>query len=111
MMKQAPFVPKRLHVDRALGQLEIQWPDGEIQHLDLTALRKQCPCAVCEGIRERQAQNNGLHMITPDEAPSAVLTDIVAVGHYAVQFRWADGHDTGIYSYRYLKLFGRETIT
>jgi DUF971 family protein len=31
------------------------------------------------------------------------LIDIRAVGNYAIEFRWQDGHSTGIYSYDYLR--------
>jgi DUF971 family protein len=35
-----------------------------------------------------------------------VITDIAAVGHYAVQPRFSDGHDTGIFSWPYLYHLG-----
>jgi DUF971 family protein len=28
---------------------------------------------------------------------------ITAVGGYAIQFDWSDGHNTGVYSYDYLR--------
>jgi DUF971 family protein len=36
------------------------------------------------------------------------ITDIAAVGHYAVQPRFSDGHDSGIFSWVYLYKLGRE---
>jgi DUF971 family protein len=32
-----------------------------------------------------------------------MLQDIEPVGRYALQFKWSDGHDTGIYSYKLLR--------
>ena len=29
--------------------------------------------------------------------------DLSIVGRYALNFRWSDGHETGIYSFRYLR--------
>jgi len=31
------------------------------------------------------------------------IRDISLVGRYALNFRWSDGHETGIYSFRYLR--------
>ena len=31
------------------------------------------------------------------------IRDISIVGRYALNFRWSDGHETGIYSFRYLR--------
>jgi DUF971 family protein len=31
------------------------------------------------------------------------IRDISVVGRYALNFRWSDGHETGIYSFRYLR--------
>jgi DUF971 family protein len=31
------------------------------------------------------------------------ISDISIVGRYALNFRWSDGHDTGIYSFQYLR--------
>jgi DUF971 family protein len=32
-----------------------------------------------------------------------IISDLSLVGRYAINFRWSDGHDTGIYSFRYLR--------
>ena len=32
-----------------------------------------------------------------------LLTHLEAVGNYAIAFTWADGHNTGIYSFRLLR--------
>jgi DUF971 family protein len=31
------------------------------------------------------------------------IKDLSLVGRYALNFRWSDGHETGIYSFRYLR--------
>jgi len=31
-----------------------------------------------------------------------------AVGHYALRIRFSDGHDTGIYTWRYLRELGEQ---
>lgn len=94
--------PKRIHVDRTSQTLEIAWDDMS-GLLSLPNVRKMCPCALCDELRDQQNQSEGLHMISTNEMPSAILTEIIPVGNYAIQLRWQDGHDTGIYTYGYLR--------
>jgi len=35
------------------------------------------------------------------------LDDISTVGNYALQLKWFDGHDSGLYSYKYLRALCR----
>ena len=43
-------------------------------------------------------------MITADQmASTAVVERVQKVGRYAVQIVWEDGHDSGIYTYAYLR--------
>ena len=90
--------------------MEIEWADGEKADISLEGLRTWCPCALCTDQRGQQERDQGLHMITPDEAnASAEIKEVVSVGRYAIQIRWADGHDTGIYTYDYLYKLGEQT--
>ena len=93
--------PKRIRVDRAEGWLEMDWVGDGILRVSLSDMRKACPCALCGDIRAKQDAQ--LQMITVDQTPSVDLSDVIPVGNYAIQIRWADGHDTGIYTYSYLK--------
>ena len=102
-MGETGLAPTRMDFDRKKGRVDVVWPGGEANRVQLEELRRLCPCAVCVGLREQQAQPEGLHMITEDETPSAEIQDVIQVGNYAVQIRWADGHDTGIYTYEYIR--------
>jgi len=102
MMTGSVSPPKRIHVDRQAGFFEIAWDDAD-GRIALSEMRRACPCALCDDLRAQQTQISGLHMIADAEMPSAVLTQVIAVGNYAVQLRWEDGHDTGIYTYSYLR--------
>ena len=43
-------------------------------------------------------------MLKPDSISEKIeIRDISIVGRYALNFRWSDGHETGIYSFRYLR--------
>jgi DUF971 family protein len=86
-----------------IGQeLAIKWDDGAESYIPLANLRRSCPCAGCKG----EVDILGNVYKNPDRplAPNAfVLVRIAPVGGYAVQPVWADGHDTGIFSFDYLR--------
>jgi DUF971 family protein len=99
----------KLDVTKDKGIMSVVWDDGSCQELQLGDLRRLCPCAVCEGNRAQQTAD-ALHMISPDELnASAAISDVVPVGRYAIQIRWQDGHDTGIYTYDFLRALGTES--
>ena len=85
------------------------WKDGTKARLSLSDLRKYCPCAVCVDRREKQVTQNALHVITSSEAAATdPVLGIVAVGRYAIKVTWEDGHDTGIYTFEYLRELAEE---
>jgi len=60
-------------------------------------------------VDQRESKSDILHMITEVELETtAELRNVRAVGNYAIQIVWADGHDTGIYTYDYLRSLGEE---
>ena len=90
--------------------MHLEWGDGLKQELRLARLRQLCPCAVCEGNRFGQADDD-LHVITTDQlSATAGVREILPVGRYAIQVLWDDGHDSGIYTYGYLKSLGEESF-
>jgi DUF971 family protein len=43
-------------------------------------------------------------MLTPESiSDDLTIANVEIVGRYALNFRWSDGHETGIYSFRYLR--------
>jgi len=83
-------------------ELAVKWEDGSESFLTLERLRRACPCAGCKG--EIDILGN-LHK-NPDKPYAAnafELVKLVSVGGYAIQPVWADGHNTGIYSFEYLR--------
>lgn len=83
------------------NQLAIQWNDGAESFLDLQFLRRACPCAACGG--EPDVLGNVMRPDVSYAENSFELAGFQIVGGYALQPRWADGHDTGIYSFQYLR--------
>jgi DUF971 family protein len=82
-------------------ELAIQWEDGSESYLRLETLRRSCPCAGCQGERDVLGQ---LHKAPPRPLTPASfqLRELRAVGSYAVQPVWADGHNTGLFTFDYL---------
>lgn len=80
------------------GVLGIQWSDGHKGVYPVRYLRQHCPCAACvdEWTGERRLKAEDVPLLI-------ILQDIESVGRYALQFKWSDGHDTGIYSYSLLR--------
>jgi DUF971 family protein len=83
------------------NELAIRWNDGAESYLDLQFLRRACPCAACGG--EPDVLGNVLRPEVAYSDNSFELEGFDVVGGYALQPRWRDGHNTGIYSFQYLR--------
>jgi len=83
-------------------ELAIKWDDGSESFVPLEKLRLCCPCAGCQGERDVMG-----HLHKPPPQPlrpaSFQIVRVASIGGYAVQPVWADGHNTGIYSFDYLR--------
>lgn len=78
--------------------LRIEWADGRSCLYDAPALRRVCPCAQCVN------EWTGERMLKPETiADDLTIRDVELVGRYALNFKWSDSHETGIYSFRYLR--------
>ena len=46
----------------------------------------------------------GERVLKPESITEEIeIRDLSLVGRYAINFRWTEGHETGIYSFRYLR--------
>lgn len=78
--------------------LRIRWKDGHESRYPVRELRLACPCARC--IEEM----TGRPILDPSEIPPDVRpVRIEAVGRYAIQVTWTDGHDTGLFTFERLR--------
>ena len=82
-------------------ELAIAFEGGEELYLRLDLLRRACPCAACQG--EPDALGRVLRPVPQIGARGFELLRSEAVGGYALQLFWADGHSTGIYTFDYLR--------
>ncbi|HWG20230.1 MAG TPA: DUF971 domain-containing protein [Terracidiphilus sp.] len=108
-LPRATVTPAKVRVLITEGKgLEIEWSDGHQSVWNFAWLRNACPCATCVDERQKQGRKAGqpkpkatnlLPMYTPPAKPASAH----AVGRYALQFNWLDGHSAGIYSFDYLR--------
>jgi DUF971 family protein len=83
----------------------IKWSDETDSFIDYQTLRDKCPCASCQG--ESDLFGNKTQIIPVLKTGTAYnLLKVSKVGHYALQFTWGDGHNTGIYTLELLKSLG-----
>ncbi len=95
--------PQDLTVDRAAGTLTVLWQDGHLSAYALRWLRAHCPCASCREERREAVMEVTSLRLSAGPPPSTEIVDAELVGNYAVRFRWADGHDAGIYVFSALR--------
>ena len=90
------------NIDIVGAELAIKWDDNAESFISLEKLRRHCPCAGCNG--ERDIMGNVYKAPPKPLGPlSFQIVRLNNVGGYAIQPQWADGHNTGLYSYDYLQ--------
>jgi len=108
-MPASSVAPKKVRVKKTEGTgVEIEWHDGHKSVWGFVWLRNACPCATCLEDREKtgrlpgevRAQDQAL--LKMYQAPVKPL-EVTPVGKYALRFKWNDGHESGIYSWEYLR--------
>ena len=101
--------PEKIRVKKTEGTgMQIDWKDGHTSSWNFRWLRDACPCATCHEEREKSGRAPGELKPKPQallamyEAPPRPL-EVTPVGNYAVRFKWNDGHESGLYSFDYLR--------
>jgi DUF971 family protein len=99
-------IPADIAIDLKKREVRIRWNDGHLSCLPLDTLRKNCPCAQCNELRS-QKNDDPLRILKADQANASgdlmPGKPVEEVGRYGLQFFWADGHRTGIYTYQFLR--------
>ena len=88
--------------------LTITWGDGRDGYYSFAGLRAVCPCVLCQGGHANMGQPADKLLLRRAQDDALNLEAITPIGSYAVQFRWNDGHDSGIYTWDYLYEAGLE---
>ncbi len=100
-------VPTRFAYDEPARALLVEWDDGALHRLPFALLRRSCPCAACHG----EMGSSGRFAVRPNLEPGEdELADISLVGSYGLNVVWADGHNTGIYTFERLRELGEREV-
>jgi DUF971 family protein len=109
MTTQLTTDPEHIAVSKSKG-IEIDWKDGHHSSYGVEYLRDWCPCATCTGAhgtapRTKTSGGAPAPAASPFQMykPKERMVSIEPVGNYALRIVWADGHNTGIYSYDHLR--------
>jgi DUF971 family protein len=93
--------PVEIRLNRAERLLDVAFDDGARFRLPAEYLRVESPSAEVQGHSPSQKQ------LVAGKAKVAIRA-VEPVGNYAVRLVFDDGHDTGIFSWKYLHQLGRE---
>lgn len=95
------FRPTEISYSKAEKTLTVVWDDGKTFVYPAEYLRVESPSA------EVQGHGPGQRVIVPGRMHVGIMA-IEPVGNYAVRLGFDDLHDTGIYSWQYLRQIGEE---
>jgi DUF971 family protein len=94
-----PLVEIRLRKNSRVLSLEFE--DGSRFDLPFEYLRVNSPSAEVRG------HGSGEEVLQTGKE-NVVVTGVEPIGHYAVRLHFSDGHDTGLYTWKYLYDLGRD---
>lgn len=101
-------VPKDVDISLS-GGITVEWSDGHKSRYGIKYLRDACPCATCtdaHGTGEAPTKTLGGAPagVLPIYKPTgATLVSAQPVGRYGLQLFFSDNHNTGIYTWDYLR--------
>lgn len=81
--------------------LELSWPGGQVHRLPFELMRVYSPSA------EVQGHGPGQEVLQTGKR-DVEITAMAPVGNYALQPRFSDGHESGIFTWSYLYYLGSE---
>lgn len=80
--------------------MDIAWESGDHSTYTGERLRWACPCAECRGEAGAPGRLSRVTSLPEDELR---IADVTLVGQYALQIGFESGHNTGLYTFRYLR--------
>jgi len=97
------IAPER--IDLIADEVAIRWSNGEESYVKMDFLRSHSPSAENQGEKDL----TGGVILAPEvgrDFRGVRVTSWSAMGSYALQFQFSDGHNTGLYSFDYLRELG-----
>lgn len=100
------MIEPRQIIEESDSEISITWSDETESRYNAAELRRACPCAGCinEWTGEKMLKAENI-------AEDLSFSSIAVVGRYALNFIFSDGHDTGIFSFQFLKQLTEKNLT
>jgi len=98
--RAAPW-PVDLRFSKARAELHLSFDDGAEFTLPYELLRVESPSAATKG-------HGGEDPPPPAKKRHVGVVGAEPVGRYALRIRFTDGHDTGLYTWAYLRELGEQ---
>ena len=89
------------------SSLAVIWSDGLENFIDLSFLRKNCPCAICQGESDVFGKPD---FRFSEVAKNNEISSLDLVGSYGLKIVWKDLHQSGIYSFALLRKLGKHSV-
>ena len=93
--------PVEITLDPGKSWLTVAYDDGQTFRLPAELLRVESPSAEVQG-------HGGAQKTIVAGKAEVTIRGLEPVGNYAVRIDFSDGHDTGLFSWRYLYELGRD---
>jgi DUF971 family protein len=97
----AVMMPTPTNVQLIGNEVAIAWSDGGETYYPFEQLRAASPSAANQG--ERDILGNQYGGDGPKKFPGVRVLGWERVGNYALRFDFSDGHNSGLYSFEYLR--------
>jgi DUF971 family protein len=85
-------------IEESDREISITWSDDAETNYNAAELRRNCPCASC--VNEWTGEKILNEASVPEDL---TITSTSVVGRYALNFHFSDGHNTGIFSFQFLR--------
>lgn len=89
-----------VHV-RGRSLLIVTWEDRIVSEFPAAYLRGWCPCAICQG--------HGIEVRFRPHGEHIGIEGLFEMGAYAIGIRFSDDHDSGIFSWSWLRRISPES--
>lgn len=101
MVEHEKAWPQELRVSADRKTLSVRFTDGRAYGLEAELLRVRSPSAEVQGHSPEQR-------VTVGGKSDVTITKVLPVGNYAVRLTFDDGHDTGIFTWKFLSETGAD---
>ena len=92
-----PSWPVRLSFRKSAGELHVEFEDGVTGAIAYRRRREESPSAEVRG------HGSGPKPVQPPVPDDISVIGAEPVGRYAVRIRFSDGHDSGLYTWKFLR--------